>query len=101
MLLHFESCKIGIFHLYLNPAFQRFCMPLNLHKESHLQDLMISGNVFNTLEKLASNVNRGDLVNSLESSKHYLKTNYQYCCYDSNSSIASHSRKFALSDPNE
>ena len=36
---YIESCKI--FHLYLNPAFGRFCMSLNLHKESHLQDLMI------------------------------------------------------------
>ena len=38
---YIESCKIAIFHLYLNPAFERFCMSLNLHKKSHLQDLMI------------------------------------------------------------
>ena len=56
-------------------------------------------NAFNTLEKLLSNVNRRDLVNSLESSKHYLKTHCQHCCDDSNSRMASHSPKFALSDP--
>ena len=58
-------------------------------------------NAFNTLEKLVSNFNRRDLVNSLERSKRYLKTRYQHCCDDSNSRMASHSPKFALSDPNE
>ena len=58
-------------------------------------------NVFNTLERLASNVDRRDLVSSLENSKCYLKTQCQHCCDDSNSSMASHYPKFALSDPNE
>ena len=58
-------------------------------------------NAFNTLEKLDLNENRRDLLNSLESPKCYLKTHYQHCCDNSNSSMASHSPKFALSYPNE
>ena len=58
-------------------------------------------NAFNTLQKVASNVNRRDLIISLENLKHYLKAHYQYWCDDSNSSTASHSTKFILSDPIE
>ena len=38
---YIESCKIASFHLYLNPVFGRFYMPLNFYKESLLQDLMM------------------------------------------------------------
>ena len=102
---YIESCKIAHFSPLSESSLWKILhaiKPSQRKSLAGLDDITASGmNAFNTLEKLASNVNRRDLVNSLESSKHYLKTHYQHCCDDSNSSMASHSPKFALSDPNE
>ena len=40
-VFYIKSCKIADFSPLSESSLGRFCMPLNLHKESHLQYLMI------------------------------------------------------------
>ena len=58
-------------------------------------------NAFAKLQQIAVKFNDKQLEESLERSKRYLKTRYSIHCSDPESVIASHSTKFALSDPKD
>ena len=103
--MYHESCKemgyeplsnsslIRVLHA-IKPS-QRKCL-------AGLDDVTAAGmNAFAELQKGANKFNSKSCFNSLERSKHYLKTRYPIHCSGTDTDIASHSAKFALFDPKD